>query len=338
MKILLLQLDGKLPNLALMRISFHHRSLGDSVTIKRPMNKRSPELDAAVVGQQFLGDDGAYDRVYASAIFARSLPLVDLVRKIYPQSIVGRTGVDEKVSLENIGITTRSLDYSIYPDFNFSMGFTQRGCRLKCPFCVVPRKEGAVVAEGTVWNIYRGEPWPRRLILLDNDFFGQPEWRERIDEIREGNFEICFSQGINARILTEEIAEAISHVRYMNDSFTSKRLYTAWDNRKDENRLFRGLEMLASHGIKPSSIMVYILIGYWPGETLEGWEYRRAKLRAFGAVPYPMPFVRTEETVAFYRWVVGAHDKRIPWLEWKSLRYQSRNWRRPSLSLFQNPA
>lgn len=48
-------------------------------------------------------------------------------------------------------------------------------------------------------------------------------------------------------------------------------------------------------------------------------------LRAFGARPYPMPFVRTKETVGFQRWVVGAYDKRIPWDAWKAAAYEPRN-------------
>ena len=66
-----------------------------------------------------------------------------------------------------------------------------------------------------------------------------------------------------------------------------KRIYTAWDNRKDERRLFSGLEALVRHGVKPDHIMVYMLIGYWDGETSADREYRRAQLRAFGpAAPY----------------------------------------------------
>ena len=40
--------------------------------------------------------------------------------------------------------------------------------------------------------------------------------------------------------------------------------------------------------------MVYILIGDWPGETSLDREYRRQRLREFGARPYPMPFVGTK--------------------------------------------
>src|ERR1700740_2648466 len=76
----------------------------------------------------------------------------------------------------------------------------------------------------------------------------------------------------------------------------------AWDNRKDEARLFRGLDLLVKAGVRPDQIMVYMLIGYWPGETHGDRDYRRQRLREFGARPYPMPYVRTAELVGYQRW------------------------------------
>ena len=67
---------------------------------------------------------------------------------------------------------------------------------------------------------------------------------------------------------------------------------------------------------------MYILIGYWPGETEADWLYRQARLRAFGARPSPMPYVRTPATVGFQRWCVGAYDKRIPWAQWQAAGYR----------------
>jgi len=58
---------------------------------------------------------------------------------------------------------------------------------------------------------------------------------------------------------------------------------------------------------------VYMLIGYWPGETAEDWDYRRQKLRDFGAIPYPMAYVRNKETITFVDWTVRALDKLIAW-------------------------
>jgi len=313
--VLLFQLDGKLPNVALMRIAASHRAHGDRVILRRIGNPRTPI-------QPDLFDRP--DAVYASAIFTRSRPLVGRVLDAYPDAQVGGTGWDVSKRLEDIGITTTEQDYSIYPRFLPSIGFTQRGCRLKCPFCVVPRKEGAVTTDQTIAAIWRGPPYPPHVILLDNDFFGNPQWADRIDELRDGQFKVNFNQGINARMLTDETAAAIASVRYYDVGFKTRRIYTAWDNRKDEKRLFRGLESLTRHGVKPDHIMVYMLIGYWPGETVADWLDRQGKLRSFGARPYPMPYIRNKETVGFQRWVVGAYDKSVPWSKWVEAGYEPR--------------
>jgi len=308
MKVLLYHLDGKLPNLALMRLAAFHRGRGDQVELRRGKPYRA------------IGDAGVH-LVYGSLIFERSRPVAERLRQIFPGAILGGTGWDKMLTLEALGVG-RQQDYSLYPGFRQSMGFTQRGCRLQCPFCVVPAKEGKVRAESMIAEIWRGEPWPKELLLLDNDFFGQAVWRERIREIREGGFKVSFNQGINARCLTQETAEAIASVDYRDDSMERKRIYTAWDNLDDEKRLFAGLGALCAAGVKPDHIMVYMLVGYWPGETAASRDYRRRRLREFGARPYPMPYVRTRELIGFQRWIVGAYDKRISWESWEANNYR----------------
>lgn len=315
MNILLLQLDGKIPNLALMRIAAHHRALGDKVELR-------------VTGNFLALQDGLFeqrpDKVYASAIFTRTLEVARFLSAMREDAVIGGTGWSMD-TLEQHGIMTRDTDYSIYPNFRQSLGFTQRGCRLKCEFCIVPKKEGGVKPEATIAEIWRGDPWPKELLLLDNDFFGQLNWRDRIREIRDGGFKVSFNQGINARCLTEEAAEAIGSIDYRDDSMKVRRIYTAWDSREDEERLFAGLNRLVKYGVKPDHIMVYMLIGYWPGETAADREYRRMRLREFGARPYPMPYIRNRETVGFQRWVIGAYDKRFPWAQWEAANYRPEN-------------
>jgi len=315
MNILLVQIDGNIPNIALMRIASHHRDQGDNVLLVRGVKVPMLTFQA--------------DIVYVSLIFERSADKVALIRDQIqpgggdePPIIVGGTGWSLTSKLEDFGITTTQHDYSDYPDFRQSIGFTQRGCRLKCSFCVVPTKEGGVRESSTIGDIWRGEPWPKEILLLDNDFFGQPRWRERIVEIRDGGFKVSFNQGINARFLTDETAEAVGSVDYRDDSMKVRRVYTAWDSKGDEKRLFTGLERLVRYGVKPDHIMVYMLIGYWKGETAADRDYRRQKLRDFGARPYPMPFVRTPELVGFQRWVIRAYDKKSTWQEWKANNYQ----------------
>lgn len=310
LKILLCHLDGKLPNIALMRLSAHFKALGHRVELRRgnPVRPIDDMLDPP-------------SRVYGSCIFEKSRRVANDLIAAHPGAIVGGTGYGFQ-TLEDIGITTLEQDYSIYPVFQDSIGFSQRGCRLKCGFCVVPKKEGAIRDEQSIGAIWRGEPFPRNILLLDNDFFGQESWREKILEAREGRFKLCFSQGINARFLNEESAAAIASIDYRDDSFSTKRIYTAWDNAKDESRLFRGLIALRDAGVKPDHIMVYMLIGYWPGETFEDVEFRRRRLREFGARPYPMPFVRTPESVGYQRFVLGAYDKRFSWHDWSANKWR----------------
>jgi hypothetical protein len=328
LRVRLVQLDGKWPNIALMRLAAHHRERGDDVAFSFAPGAAALERDLW---------DEAPDRVYGSLIFEKTRPLAERLRAIYPGAILGGTGWDLALTLEDVGVTTREQDYGIYPAFEASIGFSQRGCRLRCPFCVVPKKEGPVREEHTIADIWRGGSWPRHVALLDNDFFGQPRWRDRVDELRAGAFRVSFTQGINARMLDDETAAAVASVDYRDDSFDERRIYTAWDNRKDEARLFAGLEALVRHGVKPDHIMVYMLVGYWPGETTQDRLYRQRRLREFGARPYPMPFERTRELVGFQRWVVGAYDKRgISWADWERAGYRPERLgaREPETPLF----
>ena len=322
MRVTLLQIDGKLPNIAIMHMAYEFRKAGRDVSFRR--GDHVSRVSHPILSRS---------EVYASGIFRRSLPIVEALFGKHKHSILGGTAVDPARKNEVVPLspviqgkvtTLRSLgmeedgplDYSIYPNFSQSMGFTQRGCRLSCEFCVVPDKEGRVREVADISSIWRGDPWPREVILLDNDFFGQPHWRQRIEELRAGNFKVSFNQGINCRCLTDDAAQAIASVDYRDDSMSVKRIYTAWDNRADEERLFTGLKRLVKYGVKPDHIMVYMLVGYWPGEKMTDCLYRQSRLREFGCRPYPMPYVRNKETVGFQRWVIGAYDKRFTWDQW----------------------
>jgi hypothetical protein len=318
LKVLLFQLDGKMPNLALMRITAHHRERGDDVELRVAGNFPAVERQ--------LGES-CPDKVYASSIFSWTRDLAARLQETYPGAIVGGSGWDTReniTQLWKVGITTKATDYSLYPNYPHSIGFTQRGCRMneiKCSFCSVPWREGKNRAEASVIDIWRGDPWPKNLLLLDNDTFGNPNWKQEIEAIRDGGFKVCWNQGINARLLTrDEFCEAIASVDYRDDQFKIKRLYTAWDNIGDEKALFSGLERLTRYGVKPDNIMVYMLIGH--EESAENRELRRKKLRDFGVRPYPMPYVRTQELIGFQRWIVGAYDKRITWADWKAAEYR----------------
>jgi hypothetical protein len=164
--------------------------------------------------------------------------------------------------LEDLGVSASDLNYSLYVGYVHSIGFTQRGCRLRCPFLRCTEKEGGIAEQKPIHDVWRDPLDPRNLLLLDDDFFGAPGWRERIDEIRDGTFRVCFSQGMNARLLTGEAAGALASIRFYDDDFRRHRIYTVWDNRKHEARLFARLNALVRYGVKPGEVLVYMLIGY----------------------------------------------------------------------------
>ena len=177
-KIAIYDVDSKIPNLALMKLSHWYKERGDSVEFYKPL-----WIDS-------------YDKIFASKVFNYS----DGSYLDKNKMVIGGTGYDSGITLSE-EIEDLEPDYEIY-NYKHSMGFTMRGCRFSCKFCVVPEKEGRPYSTKTIneiWNTKQSD----FVVLLDNDFFGNPEWSERIREIKDINLKVNFSQGIIIRIITE---------------------------------------------------------------------------------------------------------------------------------------
>jgi hypothetical protein len=313
MKIRITQLDGKLPNLALMKLSAWHRSQGDEVFWERGVSRQFDEPD--------------YDVVYGSAIFSTTAKAAALFRQQFPGAIIGGSGGDASLRVEDVVPSQfTELDYSGYPDFDGSIGYAMRGCRFKCGFCVVPKQEGKPRSNQTIAQIWRGPGFPKHLHLLDNDFFGNPEWRAVVTAINEGGFKVCINQGINVRLIDDEQAQAIASMRVMDDQFKRKQIYTAWDNIGDERVFFAGVDRLEEAGVSPKSLMVYMLVGYDPRETWDRIWHRFNRMVERGVLPYPMVHDRFRQEKPkewrrlkqFQRWVVRNYYKMLPFEAYRS--------------------
>ena len=297
------QLDGgAFPNRALMAIAHWHRQRGDEIVFVHGHKAAEPDVF------------GPYDRVYASAIFTFTAPLLAAFRHQWPDAVVGGTGSGSPLTVDQVlGQEPDGVDYGLMPNYPWSLGFTQRGCRLSCKFCVVPTKEGKPQSVSTIADIWRGHPYPRAIVLLDNDFFGQPadQWRARIDELRAGRFQVSFSQGVNVRMITDETAAALASVRYRSNDFQHPRLYTAWDNLKDEEVFFTGIDRLEAAGVPARHVMAYMLIGFDKRETWDRIWHRFNRMVDRGIKPYPMVYDRSREDLRrFQRWVVTAQYRK----------------------------
>lgn len=121
MKVLLIDMDSTIPNLALMKVSAYHKSKGDEVGF----HVYDP------------------DKVYCSIIFKKNKHKADGLRFLYPDAEldIGGSGYDLHKVLPP-EIESMTPDYSLYPENQSYYGFTTRGCIRHCPFCIVHDKEG----------------------------------------------------------------------------------------------------------------------------------------------------------------------------------------------------
>jgi hypothetical protein len=292
MKIGLYDVDSSIPNLALMKLSAYHKSIGDEVEMYLPL-----ALDT-------------YDEIYASRIFNFS----DTSGLIPERMQIGGTGWDMHLELPP-EVERMIPDYTIY-QYPHNIGFAMRGCRLRCSFCVVPQKEGKPKPYNTI-----DELWTQRdsdfLMLLDNDFFGNPLWRDRINEILKFKLKVNFSQGLNIRNLKPDQAAAVASVKFRNSHNTARQVYFAWDDPRHEKLIHKGIKLCVDNGIKTREMAFYVLIGYH--STEEEDLHRVEILRDYGCDPYAMPYDKSDPyQKKFTRWVNHkAIFKSVPWKDYK---------------------
>lgn len=286
MQVSLVDLDSKIPNLALMKLSAWHKQQGDSVTWHNPLA-------------------GKVDRLYIAKVFDFSPDYEYIPQGV--EVVKGGSGYDLTNKLP-------AEVEAIYPDYDlygcdYAIGFTSRGCIRKCPFCIVPRKEGKPHVVGDIHSFWHGQ---RNLMLLDNNLTALPAHFELIcKQLIENGIYTDFNQGLDIRLITPDMARLLSQVKLW------KAIHFAFDNVKDEAAIRRGLATLKENGVKGYKLMFYVLIGF--NSTPEEDLYRVETLRGLGVDPFVMPFNKFDPyQKAFARWVNHkAIFKTVKWQDYK---------------------
>lgn len=265
------------PNLALMKLAAWHRARGDSVEWWVPMLE--------------------YDRVYSSKVFTFTPE-----NPYLPENTVrGGTGYGIMDELPE-EIDAMFPDYSIYPKCKHAIGFLTRGCIRKCPWCVVPKKEGAIRPYRTWREVKR--PDSRDIVFMDNNVLACEWGLEQISDMIGQDVRVDFNQGLDARLIDDEVAGMLTRLKWI------RFIRMSADTDAMLDVVLRAIDRLGKCGVKPYRVFVYVL-----AQDVESAERRCIALREAGAEPFCQPYrdftTNAEPPVELKRLARWVNDKAI---------------------------
>lgn len=256
----------RFPNLACEKISGYWKEQGAEVTL--------------LMDYKWAKD---YDHIYISKVFTDT-PIPDWVRETEKVHIGGTGFYFDKAPNLPDEIEHQMPDYNLYDEWiqgevfhakaeservgkpfkessfmvqfkeytDYSIGFITRGCFRKCKFCV-NQKYNHVFEHSSLNEFY--DPNRPKICLLDDNFFGCPNWRTLLQELIDTQRPFKFKQGMDERILTDEKCELLFSANYDGD-------YTfAFDNVADYDLIHKKLKMIRKY-TKSKSVKFYVLVGF----------------------------------------------------------------------------
>ena len=119
-------------------------------------------------------------------------------------------------------------DYSIYPQYDFAVAMTSRGCPRGCAFCHVAAKEGRCsVKVADVKDFWTPETGKKEIKVLDPNITACREKRDLMKQYLETGCWIGFTQGLDIRCLNDDDVDDLNRMKI-------RMLHFAWDNPADD--------------------------------------------------------------------------------------------------------
>lgn len=262
MRVSLVDVDSRIPNLALMRASTWHKQRGDEVKL----------------GYDPLFDDP--DICYASKMFdftAEPQYMPDC------ETLKGGPGYSLTAKMPFEDYDRIMPDYSLY-GCDYAIGRFTRGCPNRCPWCVVPKMDGNEVRHvADLKDFWQGQKVVR--LLDDNIMADADEFIRDCGQLSRAGVHVIW-EALDIRLVTDETAQALASVR------TEKSIHFAWDGHGQDDAVPKSIETLERNGIKPWRLMFYVLVGF---NTDREYDLHRIyTLRDMGANPFVMPFDKSD--------------------------------------------
>jgi hypothetical protein len=240
MKILIIDIDSTIPNVALHKVAKYYGDQGHEVIWNNPLYKHIA------------------DKIYVSCIFSYNKHLCN--------EWVGHSATSIGGSGFDLSIALPPEIEQIKPKIN--IGFTTRGCIRNCHFCIVPKKEGKIRVEGDILDLWDGKS--KTIMILDNNILALPEHFLKIcKQLKDNNLRVDFNQGLDFRLLTDDICKELFSLKHCQE------IRFAFDDIAYKARVLLALEMLKRNGLKSWQTRWYVYVGV--KDTLET-VYERCKL------------------------------------------------------------
>ena len=242
-KVVIYDIDSKIPNLALMKISAYYKKRGCQVRISKEI--------------QYI----RADKYFGSAIFnnERSNTNVKILLKIFGSDIqMGGTGYSLKTLLPT-EIDACFPDYELYNHNKYAIGFLSRGCNKSCPFCLVPRKEGKLHSNYASFDDFVPKN-QQNVMLLDNNILAVDNATEIIELIIKRNYNVNFSQTLDIDYLTAKNDTLLKNINSVNSRFTRQMIYFSCNSIRQSRIFFQKEPYLKSFG--RNHVTVVIMFGF----------------------------------------------------------------------------
>lgn len=271
MKVLLLNIDSKLPNIALKKIEMWHELRGDEVVWDMPLML------------------GMADKAYASCILTKNVSVVTNYKGLYPELIVGGTGYDHTIQLPP------EIE-QMKPKINY--GFTTRGCIRNCPFCLVPQAEGKIRVVGDIYDFWDRQS--RSLVLYDNNILALPKHFAKIcGQLEKEKLSVDFNQALDIRLVTPHICELLKTIKLKNE------LRFSFDLPQLEQIVREKVELIKTYHIR-KCIFFFVLVGF--NTTFEEDMHRLDVIKELGGRAYIMRHENTPKEKRYIRMAQWANQ------------------------------
>jgi radical SAM superfamily enzyme YgiQ (UPF0313 family) len=277
------------PPLGLLKLSTYQKDLGNTTELVWGTGRTVQDPDIVYITSLFTW---AWEPVWqAIRYYSLKFPDAEVWLGGLYASLMPEHAALSVIKPERIfrGIHTeaesRLPDYDLVPTWNkkekASIVFASRGCVRSCTFCGVSRIEGKLNSEkksikDLIWSGHT------RVILFDNNFLASSEWKSVLSEIQELGLAVDFNQGLDARLVTAQVADKISELKI--DRF----IRLSYDTSEMGPCVKNAIELLRSRGVDGRNVLVYLLYNFT--DSPQDLFLRIKNVLSWGAVAYPMRF------------------------------------------------